>query len=440
MDSDRAGRVSSRKSGGGTCSVAVVATMAIALVLAAVTSPGRAMEPTAGEVFDTGKGSGLTPAAELRQQATAQMAGSSLQPLDEREMAGVSARSLLMADAFHSDDFLPEGEQDLSFRRMTLNADLEMNLNIDRLQLGCGGVNALLDGAGETCDIDIDFLSFMGTGPGQPGAVAAGEPVESDFLLEFPYLELALANEDDPLNREVVGLKVGARGAQGWLSMGRFLEDEVIDGVPCSDDPDRIQCHRGINRMSGWMETTLEGQVFGCMDLPGGSNCPVTGEEEGGPDPGDPTEQLRVATFSDQRELYGTRMTRVFLDEVIALPENVPGDLDLPPLETNINQALRFIHGLELAADENSVADFFLSFQREPVIWPNFDQNIQPGPDGNFRAANTGWWMSLPDARLEGLETYNKVIDLDFIAAPGFDDVDIGQRPAANCYGGLTFC
>ena len=396
--------------------------------------PGLVMVVLHLPAMAAGSGTGAVP------QTPEELAGGSMEPLSEEEMSQVDGRALVVADAFDSDDFLPEGEQDFSFRRLGLDADLELNLNIDRLQLGCGGVNAQLAGAGETCDLDIDYLRFMGSGEGQPGAPGAGEPVDDPFVLERPYLELVLDDADSPSDREVVGVRLGARRAQGWLALGQFLEDEIIDDIPCSEDPDRIECHRGINRFSGWMDNTLEGEVFGCIDLPGGSNCAVPGDEEGGPDPGDPGEQQRIATFSDQRELYGTRMSRVFLDEVIALPENVPGDLDLPPLETDINQALRFIHGLEIDADEHSPADFFLSFQREPVIWPNFARDISPDGDGNYRAANTGWWMSLPDARLEGLETWNQVIDLDFVANPAFRDVDVGQRPADNCYGGLAFC
>ena len=53
-----------------------------------------------------------------------------------------------------------ETTNNIGFYRLGVEAEIAANLNIKKLQLGCGGIN----GAGK-CDIDIDNLSLSGNPP-----------------------------------------------------------------------------------------------------------------------------------------------------------------------------------------------------------------------------------------------------------------------------------
>src|SRR5690554_25734 len=95
----------------------------------------------------------------------------------------------------------------LDFYRAGLDAVLELNANIQKLQLGCGGIN------GPGCDIDIDNLSLSGQcDSNRPGCSAA---------LTRPFLEFAIKNDDTKTMREVVGFRLSAENALGMLTFGQ---------------------------------------------------------------------------------------------------------------------------------------------------------------------------------------------------------------------------
>lgn len=111
-----------------------------------------------------------------------------MQALADRDLAEVTGQAL-----FVSDRIAPTGAAgsvtDFTFHRMGLDVELAMNANIDKLQLGCGGFNESI--ASNACDIDFDFVRFMGR-----NGTSGGAPVTSDFKLTRPYIELAIRNEN----------------------------------------------------------------------------------------------------------------------------------------------------------------------------------------------------------------------------------------------------
>ena len=342
-----------------------------------------------------------------------------METLTDQELGAVSGQALLVADSFNGAEF--GGDPAHTFMRMSLDAEVEMSMNIDHLQLGCGGFNSQLAGAANACDVDIEYVGFMGQGAGQPGAPGAGDPT-SGFLLRRPYLEFVVEGNDDPATREIVGLKIGAQRAQGFMSIGRFIEGDITlttGGThDCTRRPNNIECHRGINRLSGWLDLTLQGEAYGCFGLFAGCT-PAENQED----------QQFLASFNVNRQVYGTRMSRAYFGGVTM---NSFLGLDLT---ANINAALRYVHGTVIDATEASPADFFISFQREPVVYPNFAKN-QPS-----QQTNTGWWMNIPDAAMTGLVSYdNSTSTGDAFGSINYSDIDFGQRPAKNCWGDLQFC
>lgn len=344
-----------------------------------------------------------------------------LEALDDEALSNIHGQAMFVSDYRRGTSGDGISDNDFGFYRLMLNANLEFNLNIDKLQLGCGGVN---DGIAPGCDIDIDYLRLMGSHPGpesnslQPqGAGQAGDPVESLFSLLRPYVEFAVTNPEQPAFREIAGIKVGSQQGDGFLSVGRY--DTNLPG--CSNPPNDPNCHMGINQFSGYMDVALSGDVSGCVTgIFGGCN------------------NLNLS-FSEQQAVAGTRMQA----PVFAVPAS--GTLCLNTLLgcSNISVTifslfqddLRFIHSIKL--DETQ--DFFMSFQRERITYPAFEEG-----EWGAAPANTGWWMNLPGIELSGLEVeYNTTL----LSAVGslfgttqLVNYDVGQRPANNCWGAAQFC
>jgi hypothetical protein len=289
-----------------------------------------------------------------------------------------------------------DGSANFDFYRMGMDVKLSLNLNVSKFQLGCGGVNDLLVGLnGPGCDLDIDYLGFMGINAqgDRPAYNLANSDVngkwgpESAFELIRPYIELAIKNDNSRTQREVVGLKLGAELINGAIRMGRDYLGVGYNNpeVPASGGINResgafcdpsatsgagvVGCHSGLNSISGYLAglelsagfragmwfTVLgtgpyNAEVAGCIGRIAYSPCRATD----------------VPFFVDAG---GTRMNELFvhaaklnLDEVPLLG-NVEGFGGLV-LDT------RQIHYL---LTPNS-SGFYLSLQRESVSWPNYSK------------------------------------------------------------------
>src|SRR5699024_6391072 len=176
-------------------------------------------------------------------------------PLEDNEMAEVTGQSLLVAD-YIAPSGATNSQTDFHYYRTGSDALVEMNMNIDKLQLGCGGYNEAV--RANSCDIDLDYVSFLGRDPSgnngiQPdGAKKAGDPVTSDFKLTRPYFEIAVRDVGGG-QREIAGFKIGAQEADGFMGIGRTYghgewNEEI--GVTCNTS-NPLTCHSGINSLSG---------------------------------------------------------------------------------------------------------------------------------------------------------------------------------------------
>jgi hypothetical protein len=310
---------------------------------------------------------------------------------------------------------------------MGLDVELAMNANIDKLQLGCGGFNESI--AGNACDIDFDFVRFMGRNGTGPGAA-----VTSDFKLTRPYIELAIRNEGSLTGREVAGIKVGAQSADGFVGVGRRYANGQVNqehGGTCGTAAGNaaLACHSGVNRISGFLGAELSATVPISILFLNATTCfgntANPGDDCG---PGD-------AYFTN---VAGTRLSELFIP---AIPLKISDNGLLELLSgsdgfATVQQNLRFVHGFALA----DTADFFLSFQRERVAYPTFDKT------GNSFTANAGWWMNIPDVKVMNIQapTINlgliEGITALFSPGPTLTNNELGQTPPLNCFGGLQFC
>jgi hypothetical protein len=371
-----------------------------------------------------------------------------LEAITDDEMSSITGQALFLSDKIVGSTADANPYNDFTFYRLAVDADLLFNLNIDRLQLGCGGFNEGVPGGLDACDIDVDFTSFSGSGG-----------PNSDFLLRRPYLEIAIKDDGDKTRRSVAGVKIGSQSAEGIMSIGRVhtsgTNPELGGATACNpgytsaeDNGSRLACHSGANRFSAYLFGEMSGYgritsgfgnanvCFGLINAPNGCNS---------------NQALFLA-------ISGTRMQQILAINRPLVTESCSGALALlfcPDGNADIRENLRFLHRVELNSTGTApriTRDFFLSFQRERIAYPIYDQAQPYDTDGNgsttdtySATANTGWWMNITYASARNLNvgTLN-LVGFDALDALGEGanavDINLNQTPVDNCFGSAVFC
>lgn len=181
----------------------------------------------------------------------------SFEPLNDDAMRNVDGQALFTLSYLAPNDSTnhatdTNGSKNIGFYRMGMEAEIELNANIQNLQLGCGGVN----GTG-ACDIDIKNLSLSGLNDGTVASGStAGTPTYSEgragtsALLTNPFVEFAIKNPQSAATREIVGFRLSAEAIEGLLSAG--LENL---STPSTTD--------GIQSLSGYLQiANTTGHVY----------------------------------------------------------------------------------------------------------------------------------------------------------------------------------
>ncbi|MGC3819207.1 MULTISPECIES: hypothetical protein [unclassified Acinetobacter] len=318
--------------------------------------------------------------------------------MDDDSLSGVSGQALLSMEYNAGYNVIDAKGQNvdqtnLGFYKLGLEAEMEINANIKKLQLGCGGVN----GIGK-CDIDIDNISLSGL---QGTNYTSDDRAASSALITNPFVEFAIKNPKSASTREVLGFRLSAEKIAGLMTIG----------TENSSTPN------GINSFSGYMKTKASSGV--ATTDPRVMNYAATGQYiEGaviGTLIGIPLElhyksndysfnlTSTTAPFTIPSTIVsGTRLTEAVLKgtgtvnkidfagplaaQISALGLNLTLDKDitgsLTGLQTDItvNQNLGLIHSLYL----NNASS--LSLQTQQILWP-----------GASVAANRGWWLAIED-------------------------------------------
>jgi len=428
-----------------------------------------------------------------------------MQPLDDSELRQFVAQdgSLFLSDHIGPNELAgapSDGSANFDFYRMGLDVKMGLNMNMAKFQLGCGGVNDLLT-TSPACDIDIDYLSFMGVNDDGDFPSLAG--ADSTFELIRPYVELAIKNDDSPTLREVVGLKVGGQRINGALSIGRdytgvgkpsegftgpgpegpgmLFNQET--GATCNPGATTgsgvVGCHSGINSVSGFLSLELSAAMRARATLAGfiGADLDTC---FGRMNPAQYGCNANTTPFLV--EAGGTRMSQL---HVAAARLNV-NDIDLgcnifnflvcSPAQLIANTIvdegygqlvvdLKQVHYLLMPDTEN----FFISAQRERVSWPNYSKALPPSNipydicnpaygqttsrcgSAYSSTANTGWWLNAPGAKILNINPPDRlnvgnlsVGDVISLLGPegrlliSTPKVDLPR--VGNCYGSAVFC
>ncbi|MDM1246445.1 hypothetical protein HX005_03450 [Acinetobacter sp. R933-2] len=323
--------------------------------------------------------------------------------LNDEELSAVQGQALMNLTRTN------DTSQGLNFYRLGMEAEIELNANIKKLQLGCGGIN----GAGN-CDIDIDNLALTGVNP------VNGEYAASDAKLTNPFIEFAVKNADNSATREIVGFRFGSLEALGKLSLGTNNNTSTPN-----DDT-------GINSISGDLNLNLVGAYISDIRVCVGLltcilNIPTNALVD---DTVVPLVLNRASVVNDIGPLVANASLGITLK------------LDNVHL---VNQSVKAIHEIILQNSNGTggTKDFYLSLQKQSVKWPSV------ASPGTFRsvAAQRGWWLSLPDVTIKN-PVITQRIELSVLTAGvglfggrvDIQGIDLGQKPAKNCYGTLTFC
>ncbi|TCM69828.1 hypothetical protein EC844_10292 [Acinetobacter calcoaceticus] len=314
--------------------------------------------------------------------------------LSDSELSEVQGQALLSMTYIAPNDSINKmSGQGVGFYKLGLEALLELNANIRKLQLGCGGIN----GPGG-CDLDIDNLSLSGLSDTRNGRAASSAEMSN------PFIEFAIRNPESAAQREVLGLRMSAEKVKGLLTLG--LENT---GTP-----------NGINSFSGYMKiqdatgTAYTGArtmeytdtwrtINGILRLvKDGKNRPYSSKEYN-LNLSRTKANLRISG----QEIVGSRLQSVTLKgmadigniniggqikadtkncvfgicSTVQLDATVKGYVSNIKANVAIDQNLGFIHRLPLNNP------FSLSLQSRKVHWP-----------GASAAAQQGWWMAFEDA------------------------------------------
>lgn len=140
-----------------------------------------------------------------------------IQTLDDQQLSQATGQSAFFTNYIGPTDLgnpnngvTTGSTNNIGFYTLGLNGTLSLNANINRLQLGCGGVN------GPGCDIDLSQVRLTGSKAGPSGTFA-----DSDATLQNPFLQLAIQNPTSLSTRHVVGVAFGAQNADALLSVGQ---------------------------------------------------------------------------------------------------------------------------------------------------------------------------------------------------------------------------
>ncbi|WP_436873069.1 hypothetical protein [Acinetobacter haemolyticus] len=195
---------------------------------------------------------------------SAHAAPTTLQSLSDNEMSATTGQALMSLSFVSPTDLANKeaqrvgGDTSVGFYKLGLEAQMELNVNIKKLQLGCGGVN----GPGG-CDIDIDYLSLSGLGNSETSntdsAADRAARAGSSAVLTNPFIEFAIRNPDKASTREIVGINLSSEKAIGLITFG--LEN----------GPNKS----GINSLSGYMEIAA---TTGIANVNGFGTSLVSGE------------------------------------------------------------------------------------------------------------------------------------------------------------------
>ncbi|ENW87314.1 MULTISPECIES: hypothetical protein [Acinetobacter] len=319
--------------------------------------------------------------------------------LNDEELSDVEGQALLSMEVQRgynqADDLGTNYDQsNISFYKLGLEAEMEINTNIKKLQLGCGGINGATG-----CDIDIDHIALSGLPTNSN--YTSNDRAGSSALITNPFLQFAIKNPNQASTREVLGFRLSAEKIQGLLTLGTensntpnginsfsgYMKTKAASGV--ANTASRIMDYAATGQM---IEGTVRGKL-GSLTLPldlhyKSDDYSFTLQESTAPFTIPATivsgtrmkEVVLKGTGTVDRIDFNGPLEAQLLGGLLNLDKEITGYLTGLKTDITVNQNLGLIHALYL----NNPAS--LSLQSQKILWP-----------GAAVGANQGWWMSMED-------------------------------------------
>lgn len=354
-----------------------------------------------------------------------------LEMLSDEDLSQVEGQSsLFTTDYIAPGASNPNGQ--IGFYRMGLQAELSINANIRNLKLGCD--------TSDICDINLNNVRLTGLAASSASDSGPG----TDAVMTNPFFDIAIKNPDSASTREIVGIRFGAETTIGRMTIG-----ENPDTSNKTDDAGIISFSGDMNaqivgaRMSNICATTFGscpasqvatdcGGLLDCM----ASTAELDDYDYAALHGGVPLIFKRSQVTGCGSTDFAGNVNCMFFDGLVAR-----ASLFGLVLDSRLTEGLQYIHDLGIEdGSGNPVKDFSMSLQKEAIRW----QKVSTGTFTGVVPAQAGWWMSVPNVVVRNLNI-TQMITVDGLAALGggsvvLDNVDLGQLPADNCYGSLSFC
>lgn len=344
---------------------------------------------------------------------------SALELLDDESLSDVTGQASLFTTDYIAPGAGGNPNTGIGFYKLGLNAEISINTNIRSLRVGCDGP----DGTG-ICDINLNNIRLTGLGASSASDSGPG----TDAILTQPFFEFAIRNPSTAASREVVGIRFGAAKAIGRMTIGE------------NPNPSNSADDTGIVSFSGDMNaqivnasmTNICARVLFCLN----TTATLDDYDYAAVHGGNPLVFQRSQVNGCGSADFPGAVHCMYFDGLVA-----HAALFGLTLDSRLTEGLNFIHDLGIEdGSGNPVADLSMSLQKEAIKW----QKVSTGSFTGVTAAQKGWWISIPNVVVRNL-VINDYIEVDGLGAlfgqtVVLQNLDLGQLPADNCYGSLSFC
>lgn len=342
-----------------------------------------------------------------------------LQPMSDEQMSATTGQALMSLsyiapnDAANLESKRAGGNTNIGFYKLGLEAELEINANIKKLQLGCGGVN----GAGN-CDIDIDHLSLSGlgnsstsnTGSEADRAARAG----SSAVLTNPFIQFAIKNPNSAATRQVVGINLSSEQAVGLLTFGDE-NSSMKNGINSLSGYLKVAATTGSALVNGFGTSNISGEASkaqlkqsdGYDPIKGKACCVLfipldfetTAYNLNLRDKATGSNILKGDLVLPEQEITGKRINNALLQATAKVRDiDLSGTLSARAaglINLNDKTTTGLIQNLNVDVKINEDLGYFhkASLNGTPASLSLQAQNLQW--TGNKSVAQTGWWLEL---------------------------------------------
>jgi hypothetical protein len=143
-----------------------------------------------------------------------------MEAMDDTDLSVVEGQAFFQTDKLVGTGSIATGTTGITFYKVGLDAQLDLNMNIKELELGRTSTGVDIWGR----DVAFGCTATTGTPGTCVSETGAGTATQlRPFILKRPYLQFAIANDQTAASREIVGIRLGAENVSGPLSFGQLL-------------------------------------------------------------------------------------------------------------------------------------------------------------------------------------------------------------------------